>query len=110
MAYVVEATTAPRRSPAGVRMARGCSLFRRFHHRAADRVLRVPLRRQVPGVLVRLGRLKAVVYSSDKGREGRDRTYIHFMETPPVLACDPPGRQLYVVGGRYQVTARGIEG
>jgi len=32
------------------------------------------------------------------------------METPPLLACDPSGTQLYVVGGRYRITERGIEG
>ena len=38
------------------------------------------------------------------------RTYIHFMDTPPILASDPAGHQLYVVGGNYRVTDRGIEG
>jgi hypothetical protein len=32
------------------------------------------------------------------------------METPPLLVCDPEGKQLYVIGGNYRVTNRGIEG
>jgi hypothetical protein len=32
------------------------------------------------------------------------------MEDPPRLVTDTAGTQLYVVGGRYRVTARGIEG
>jgi hypothetical protein len=60
--------------------------------------------------LVHLGALRGLIYSSDKGGYGRPKTYIHFMETPPRLACDPRGTQLYIVGGRYRVTPRGIEG
>lgn len=59
---------------------------------------------------VRLGSLRALIYTTDRGRCGRPRTYIHFMETPPLLACDARGRQLYIIGGQYRVTPRGIEG
>ncbi len=38
------------------------------------------------------------------------RTYIHFMDDPPRLLCDADGRQLYVLGGSYRITQRGIEG
>jgi hypothetical protein len=86
------------------------TLFRRFHRFSAPRVERVACGRTIPRVLVHLGYLKAVIYSSDRGDPGRPKTYIHFMETPPRLTCDPDGRQLYVVGGRYRVTRRGIEG
>jgi hypothetical protein len=70
----------------------------------------IPNRPVPPEELVQVGQLRALIYSSDKGRQGRNRTFIHFMETPPLLACDPQGRQLYIVGGRYRVTRRGIEG
>ena len=66
--------------------------------------------RRVPEGLVDLGELRAVVYRSDRGQLGRPRSFIHFMESAPRLACDPSGRQLYIVGGRYRVTRRGIEG
>ena len=66
-------------------------------------------RRTVPSVLVQLGTLRGLIYSADRG-DGGVRTYIHFMEQEPLLACDARGTQLYIVGGRYRVTRRGIEG
>jgi hypothetical protein len=70
---------------------------------------RISRRRLVPPVMVELGDLLGVIYRSDRGRPGRPRTYIHLMRYPPILASDVEGRQLYVVGGRYRVTGRGIE-
>jgi hypothetical protein len=32
------------------------------------------------------------------------------MQTPPVLAANPEGTQLYILGGRYRVTRKGIVG
>lgn len=86
------------------------ALFHRFHCFSAPRVIRQRCNRLVPKVLVKLGYLRGLIYSSDKGQSGYPRTYIHFMETPPLLACDSQGAQLYVVGGNYRVTSRGIEG
>lgn len=73
-------------------------------------MIRYPCRRTIPRVLVKLGSLKGIIYSSDRYTAGRSRTYIHFLETPPLLTCDPDGAQLYILGGRYRVTSRGIEG
>ena len=70
---------------------------------------RVPHPRIVPPVVVELGRLAALVYRSDKW-VGRPRTYIHVLEDPPRLVSDPAGRRLFIVGGSYRVTSRGIEG
>ena len=85
-------------------------LFQQFHSFEPPRVVRSNCRRAVPRVLVRLGQLRGLIYSSDKEQCGRPQTFIHFMETPPLLVCDPSGKQLYVLGGKYQVTSRGIEG
>jgi hypothetical protein len=101
MAYVPDRPTS---------VAAGCSLYRRFHRFDADRCATARMRLRIPDVLVRLGRLKAVIYTSDKGKRGRPQTYIHFMQRPPCLACDTDGTQLYIVGGRYRITERGIEG
>jgi hypothetical protein len=60
--------------------------------------------------LTDLGELVGVIYRSDRRTPGRARTYIHFMRDRPRLARDASGRQLYVLGGSYRVTARGIEG
>jgi hypothetical protein len=87
--------------------ARG--LFESFHAFAPPLMLRACKQRN-PDVLVKLGRLRGLIYTSDKGRCGQPRTYVHFMEKMPLLACDPAGKQLHILGGRYRVTARGIEG
>jgi len=97
------------------RAAAGCgcrprSLFSRFHRLSPDRILRIRCRRIIPRVLVQLGRLRGVIYSAEKGCRGRPKTYIHFMRRPPLLACDARGRQMFILGGRYRITPRGIEG
>ena len=87
-----------------------CSLFERFHRYAPGELVRVPCQRVMPPVLVHLGWLKGLVYSSDRGQPGRPSSYVHFLDEPARLACDPEGGQLYVLGGRYRITRRGIEG
>ena len=85
------------------------ALYRRFTRLPTRSVQRVSHERVVPPVVVELGRLVAVMYRSDKW-VGRPRTYIHYMEDPPRLVSDVAGRRLFVVGGNYRITARGIEG
>lgn len=82
-------------------------MFNRFH---PSQVLKVRHARMMPSVVVQLGELSGLVYRSDKWQTGSPRTYIHFMNDPPRLVCNTAGTQLYVVGGSYCVTARGIEG
>jgi hypothetical protein len=89
---------------------RGAALFRRFHAYAPTRVDRVRTCWRLPSTVVRLGRLVGVIYASDRGSCGHERTFVHFMEDPPTLAADVGGTQLYVLGGRYRVTERGLEG
>jgi hypothetical protein len=84
--------------------------FHLFHCFDPATVVRAPCRRLIPKVLVHLGHLRGLIYSSDKGTRGYRRTYIHFMERPPRLTCNPEGNQLYIIGGRYRITPRGIEG
>jgi hypothetical protein len=86
------------------------SRFFEFNCRRPDRVLRVRCGRLIPRVLVNVGELRGLIYASDRGGRGVKRTYIHFMDKPPLLACNARGDRLYVVGGRYRVTRRGIEG
>jgi hypothetical protein len=70
---------------------------------------RVSHARVMPPVVLEIGRLAGLVYRSSKW-VGRPRTYIHFMDDPPRLVSDVTGRRLFIVGGSYRVTARGIEG
>jgi hypothetical protein len=92
------------------RLAKAQRLFCLFHRFPPPVMTRLRCQRMMPNVLVHLGYLRGLIYSSDKGDRGLHRTYIHFMETPPRLACDAEGSQLYILGGRYRITPRGIEG
>jgi hypothetical protein len=85
------------------------ALYRRFTRLPSRSVKRVSHERLVPPVVVELGQLVAVVYQSNKW-VGHPRTYIHYMEDPPRLVSDVAGRRLFVIGGSYRITARGIEG
>ena len=51
-----------------------------------------------------------VIYRSDRGQSGQPRKFVHMFGQPPQLACDVDGRQLFVLGGNFQVTRRGLEG
>ena len=95
---------------AGEPLREAQGLFRRFHCFDAPRVLRRHCRRMIPDVLVNLGDLNGVIYRSDRGQCGQPRTFVHFFKTPAQLSCDARGTQLYIQGGRYLVTPRGIEG
>jgi hypothetical protein len=113
MSYILIGRSSLRSCDCGQRhsyLNQGRELFRRFHRFPESGIMRSACSRVIPKVLVKLGHLRGLIYSSDRGNPMCDRTYIHFMETPPLLVCDPEGKQLYVIGGNYRVTHRGIEG
>jgi hypothetical protein len=91
-------------------MQRGMSLYQGFNGFEPSRAVKVRHHRVIPPVVVELGELVGLMYRSDKGQLGQPRTYIHRMEHPPRLVSNIEGTQLYIVGGNYQVTPRGIEG
>ena len=91
-------------------MQRGMGLYHAFNGFEPSHVVKVYHPRVIPPVVVELGELVGVMYRSDKGQPGQPRTYIHRMEDPPRLVSNIEGTQLYIVGGSYQVTSRGIEG
>lgn len=88
----------------------GRRLYHGFNGVAPAQVVTVHHPRIIPPVVVELGELVGLMYRSEKGQPGRPQTYIHRMEDPPRLVSNIEGTQLYIVGGSYQVTARGIEG
>lgn len=112
MAYIIEQYSKSRRAHiiCQSQLERGQKLFKRFHNYSANETITKPFRRKIPKILVKLGSLKGIIYSSDKWQLGHPQTYIHFMETPPLLVCNPKGTQLYIVGGNYRITPKGIEG
>jgi hypothetical protein len=103
-------TSSPRSKPTAEGLGRAARLFENFHCFRPPSVVRCRCRRVMPRVLVSLGELRGLIYRSDRGQRSCPRTFIHFMEKPAALACDPSGRQLYILGGSYRVTRRGIEG
>lgn len=109
MSYIRMTCHASDTRGAGQCMKNACALFHRFHC-FTPTAMKKTCRSTMPDVVVQLGHLKGLIYSSDRGHCERPRTFIHFMETPPILACNPSGDQLYVLGGKYRVTRRGIEG
>ena len=91
-------------------LARALRLFRRYQQSSPRRVERSKVPRLIPPVLVHLGELRGLIYRSDRGPARTSRTYVHFFDRPPRLLADPEGTRLFILGGCYRVTRRGIEG
>jgi hypothetical protein len=89
---------------------KGLNLYKEFYGFAPDIVNVIPTTRIIPPIVVELGDLRGLIYRSSKWSPGRKRTFIHFMEDPPKLVSNPEGTQLYIIGGSYRITPRGIEG
>lgn len=88
----------------------GLALFKRWSGREARAVSRVKVPEGLPRVLVNLGHLTDIGYSSDKWGGKRQR-YIHATGRPrPILAASPDGRQLFILGGGVRVRAEGLVG
>ena len=98
------------RDQRGFEIGRGIALYHAFNRFGPSSLVRVRHSREVPAVVVEIGQLVGLIYRSEKWQAGRPRNFIHFMQDPPRLACNAAGTQLYVVGGNYRVTDRGIEG
>ena len=91
-------------------LGQAAALYRQFYSFGPAGVIRLSHRRLMPPIVVELGELVGVIYRSDKGQPGQWRAYIHLMQDPPRLVSNVTGTQLYIVGGSYRVTERGIEG
>jgi hypothetical protein len=85
-------------------------LCRRYNCYKIDEVKNINSTRTIPESVVEVGELVGLIYRSDKDSPGKFKNFIHFMETPPKLISDIEGKQLYLMGGAYQVTENGIEG
>jgi hypothetical protein len=91
-------------------LRRAKELYRQFHCFPSRRTTRLPQERSIPEVLAHVGELRGLIYCSDRGQRGKPRTFVHFFKLRPQLACDAHGKQLYILGGNYRVTPRGLEG
>ena len=83
------------------------SLYKRFSGHDADEgaKIRVP---PMPAVAVCIGDIDGILYTTV--RDGEVQKYIHKFRASdkPLFAVSPDGKQLFMIGGRYNFTERGI--
>ena len=111
----VRQAVAARSNPRGTR-ARAEKTFRMWHEFGSSKATKIKgPDRVIPGTLVKLGDLVSVTYRSDKYAGGPDNPsgkpllYEHKTKRPhPVLATDPEGKFVHIVGGRMTVTGDGL--
>lgn len=82
-----------------------------FHGKVPDAVTVAPRgKKNMPDVVAELGPLTAIEYEVTLS-SGEKVTMRHtFGRQKPSLVCDADGKNLWVVGGKFRVTERGIEG
>jgi len=52
-----------------------------------------------------------LIYRASRTPGEEPKTYIHFFKgSPPMLAANPSGGRLYILGGQYRVGKNGIHG
>ena len=67
------------------------------------RVVRLPI--------VPVGALRGLIYRASRAPGEEPKTYVHFFKGRlPMLATNPSGKRLYIVGGQYRVGRNGIQG
>lgn len=91
-------------------LRQGTKLYKKINRFHPTKTVKVQHPRLIPPVTVELGELLGLIYRSDKWQPGLPQAYIHLLQDPPCLVSNVEGNQLYIVGGSYQVTRRGIEG
>lgn len=62
----------------------------------------------IPGVLIAIGTIDGVMYTTV--RDGVTEKYVHRFKksSRPLFAVSPDGKSLYMIGGSYNFTERGI--
>lgn len=99
-----------RRNPSGAAaIAQATRTFKKWHGFDPKRSLELSDQKS-PRVQVKLGDVHAIEYVSNKWT-GRKERYRHVFKSPrPLLCTGPDARGLFIHGGGYKVTERGIEG
>lgn len=88
-------------------ISRAADLYERFSGHDAEEIGRVQVR-PMPRVGVAVGEVDGILYTTT--RDGRTEKYIHKfrMRDKPLFVVAPDGKGLFLVGGRYTFTERGI--
>lgn len=81
-------------------------LYRKFREAEPQRMRRVTI--EIPAALMTMGRVSAIEYETTHG--GKTQAYRHdFVPgSRPTLAASGKRNGLFLLGGRYHVTERGI--
>lgn len=95
----------PRKKPSNLDRAR--KLYHDFSGHVPDKLIRVDMP-AIPREGVAIGPVTAIIYLTK--RDGKDEQYMHRFakHARPLLAVTHDGRQLLMLGGAYNFTARGI--
>lgn len=82
--------------------------YRAFHHRAPQHAVYSNFRDRLPRAVWRLGVTEFIGYMTHEN--GRAELYVHEFApgSAPFIYAGPDRSQLYLVGGRFVVTGRGV--
>ena len=89
------------------KVEKAADLYERFTGHDADDVVSID-KPEMPDVLLAVGEIDGVMYSTV--RDGVAEKYIHKFKKScrPIFAVSHDGKQLYMLGGAYDFTERGI--
>jgi hypothetical protein len=92
-------------------MACACGSQPRFGTPCTCQTMRMRFTRIVRLPLKPVGELRGVIYRASRAPGEAPKNYVHFFQGRlPMLVTNPTGTRLYIIGGHYRVTQRGIEG
>lgn len=94
-------------APASRDIRDAANLYEDFSGHEADVLARMP-RPKFPAILVAVGECDGILYTTV--RDGKREKYIHEFKphAKPTLAATPDGSQLFLLGGAFTFTERGI--
>lgn len=103
--------TRPRGNPESVAVEEAAKKLEEFSGHPAKSVIKAQISDQKTGLVI--GKLRAIEYETRREGINKDRLtrWLHkFREkSRPLLAVTKDGKQLHIVGGRYEFTEAGIE-
>lgn len=100
-----------RRNPKGPEYDALVEWYSAFHGRVPDALTVAPRgKKDMPDVVAELGPLTAIEYGVTLSSGERVTMRHTFGRQKPLLVCDADGENLWIVGGKFKVTERGIEG
>ena len=88
-------------------LQRARALYQRFTLRTPGKLKKISIP-DTPKIIVAIGRVVGLIYRSN--RDGTMQNYRHDFaaRSQPLFAVAPDGRSLYMIGGSYKFTGRGI--